>query len=237
MAWLSMLFAIDGSCAISHAQPAIGETIVGRASVIDGDTIDVHGKRIRFNGIDAPETSQFCLDELDKKYRCGVSSANALADFLASSLPVSCTVVDIDRYKRFVGNCYLANGKNVQDFMVSSGHALDWQRYSGGKYKHLQDNAKKDRLGMWKGSFEEPWTWRTNKKFGSMKSSSPSPIISKTATGDCTIKGNINSKGVRIFHVLGQRDYQKTQISEGKGERWFCSLEEALAAGWRPALR
>jgi hypothetical protein len=65
------------------------------------------------------------------------------------------------------------------------------------------------------------------------------PLASATGLNrdGCVIKGNINSKGDRIFHVPGQHDYQRTKISEGKGERWFCSSEEAMAAGWRPAAR
>ncbi|TIX83588.1 MAG: thermonuclease family protein, partial [Mesorhizobium sp.] len=45
--------------------------IAGHASVVDGDTIEIHGERIRFNGVDAPESSQLCLDVKGKKYRCG----------------------------------------------------------------------------------------------------------------------------------------------------------------------
>ena len=51
----------------------------------------------------------------------------------------------------------------------------------------------------------------------------------------CPIKGNISSE--HIYHMPGQRDYCKTVIDESKGERWFCSPEEAEAAGWRAAKR
>ena len=51
--------------------------------------------------------------------------------------------------------------------------------------------------------------------------------------GACVIKGNINSSGERIYHVPGQRYYDKTQIDASKGERWFCTELEAVGAGWR----
>src|SRR6516162_884175 len=51
----------------------------------------------------------------------------------------------------------------------------------------------------------------------------------------CVIKGNISSSGERIYHVPGQRYYDKTVISWSKGERWFCTEQEAVAAGWRKA--
>jgi hypothetical protein len=50
---------------------------------------------------------------------------------------------------------------------------------------------------------------------------------------DCNIKGNVSTQGERIYHVPGQRYYNDTRISASHGERWFCSEEEARAAGWR----
>ncbi|WP_292549969.1 hypothetical protein [Mesorhizobium sp.] len=54
----------------------------------------------------------------------------------------------------------------------------------------------------------------------------------------CNIKGNISyNGGEKIYHVPGQEYYSETRISLLKGERWFCSEEDARAAGWRPARR
>lgn len=55
----------------------------------------------------------------------------------------------------------------------------------------------------------------------------------ETAGSPCLIKGNINRAGAKIFHVPGSPSYDQTQIDESQGERWFCSEEEAIAAGWR----
>jgi hypothetical protein len=54
---------------------------------------------------------------------------------------------------------------------------------------------------------------------------------------NCVIKGNISSSGEQIFHVAGQRFYEQTGINTNKGERWFCSSDEAVKAGWRKACR
>lgn len=54
----------------------------------------------------------------------------------------------------------------------------------------------------------------------------------------CKIKGNISIQSAeRIYHVPGQEDYAATRISIQHGERWFCSEEDAQAAGWRRARR
>ncbi|WP_188394034.1 excalibur calcium-binding domain-containing protein [Mesorhizobium sp. SARCC-RB16n] len=101
------------------------EPIAGVASVIDGDTIEIHGQRIRFNGIDAPESRQYCDDAKGFEYPCGRRSAEALDSFLAASRPVRCTFVDWDRYHRFVGDCRRADGASVAAWMVEHGQALD----------------------------------------------------------------------------------------------------------------
>ncbi len=146
--------------------PQIGEgssgtTVVGRASVIDGDTIQIHGERIRLNGIDAPESSQLCRDGSGKSYRCGAKSAAALSDLLEISSPTRCEFVERDRYGRFVGNCFRADGASVQELLVRSGWAMDWPRHSNGAYASFQAAAKAERIGIWAGEFQPPWEWRT----------------------------------------------------------------------------
>ena len=84
------------------ATDAVAQPLVGIASVIDGDTIEIHGTRIRLNGIDAPESAQPCLDGAGRKYRCGQRSSLALADFLASRQPASCVEVGRDQFRRVV---------------------------------------------------------------------------------------------------------------------------------------
>jgi len=206
------------------------DRLIGRATVIDGDTIEIHGERIRFNGIDAPESAQTCLSAGGREYRCGAASANALAEFLAKSVPASCDFVERDRYGRFVGTCTRADGAGVNEWMVENGHAFDWPRYSGGSYALSQELAERESRGLWQGSFDWPWDWRRGAREATA-ARQPS-----TESG-CVIKGNINSKGERIFHSPGQRDYERTVIHEDRGQRWFCSQEEAIAAGWRPARR
>ena len=76
--------------------------LIGVPSVIDGDTIEIHGQRMRLNGIDARESAQLCLDATGKKYRCGQKASLALADFLEAHRPTSCIEVDRDQFRRMV---------------------------------------------------------------------------------------------------------------------------------------
>lgn len=138
--------------------PALaGAEIVGQASVIDGDTIEIHGQRIRLFGIDAPESRQSCR-KAAVAYRCGATAANSLSDFI-DRRPVSCAQVDRDQYGRVVAVCTVS-GIDLADWLVGHGLALDWPRYSAGRYAAAQERARRALEGLWKGDFEPPWEWR-----------------------------------------------------------------------------
>jgi endonuclease YncB( thermonuclease family) len=212
--------------------------IEGRASVIDGDTIEIHGQRIRFNGIDAPESKQSCQDANARTYACGREAARALDTFLTAAAPTRCSFVEWDQYGRFVGDCRRADGASVQEWLVENGHALDWPRYSNGAYSRHQDRAKNNKFGIWQGEFQAPWEWRlTYQSAGETEVSARGSSVSLTGSAGCKIKGNINARGERIYHLPGQENYGKTRISESRGERWFCNEDEARRSGWRRAKR
>jgi endonuclease YncB( thermonuclease family) len=131
--------------------------ITGVASVVDGDTIEVHGQRIRLHGIDAPEGGQICLDAAGQKWRCGQRAALALQNLIGRR-PVACDERDVDRYGRIVGRC-LVDDLNINEWLVAQGLALAYRRYSG-DYVAAEDEARVAGRGMWAGSFEPPWEWR-----------------------------------------------------------------------------
>jgi endonuclease YncB( thermonuclease family) len=221
-------------CLCLRAEPALtlalGDALTGRASIIDGDTIAIQGERVRLNGVDAPETAQRCKNEKGEAYRCGAVAAEALDRFLAASRPTRCEFVERDRYGRFVGGCYRADGTSVSAYLVRNGFALDYLKYSHGKYAREEAKAKQEKAGLWGGEFTPPWEWRAEQR-------SKGEITGSLPQRDCTIKGNITRKGARIYHRPGQRDYDRTRIIESKGERWFCSEAEAQAAGWTATKR
>lgn len=158
-------------------------TVVGRASVVDGDTLEIQGVRVRLWGVDAVESNQTCLDAQGKVYPCGRRAAFALADFLGQRT-VSCTRRDTDRYGRMVAVCSVADVE-VNRWLVEQGWALAYVQYGGGVYLDSQDRARAGKRGIWQGSFQAPWEYRRNPAnpptAGSPRPQSPSPAPSPSS--------------------------------------------------------
>jgi endonuclease YncB( thermonuclease family) len=108
---------------------ALAQNLVGRASVVDGDTLEIQRVRIRLWGIDAVESSQTCLDASGKPWPCGRRAAFALADFLGQRT-VRCERRDTDRYGRVVAVCYVGNIE-INRWLVEQGWALAYVEYGG----------------------------------------------------------------------------------------------------------
>jgi endonuclease YncB( thermonuclease family) len=134
-----------------------GSEISGVASVVDADTLDVHGERIRLVGVDAPESKQQCRDAGGQFYRCGQVSALALDAWLNSN-PVTCKVEDRDRYSRFLAQCSV-RGTSVQEWLVTNGYAVAYRSYSK-EYIPAEEKAHAAKAGIWAAQFVNPWEWR-----------------------------------------------------------------------------
>ncbi|WP_354201005.1 thermonuclease family protein [Bradyrhizobium sp. JR4.1] len=140
--------------------------LIGQASVIDGDTLEIHGTRIRLWGIDAPESSQLCRGGDSLPYRCGAKAANELDRFIAGR-PVDCEPVSTDRYGRRVAACSVS-GVDLAEWLVREGLAFDWPQYSKGKYDRVQREADRAGRGVWAGSYVVPWLYRACTRQGGM---------------------------------------------------------------------
>lgn len=217
-----------------HALAA--EPITGRASVTDGDTVLIHGTRIRLYGIDAPESAQLCQDAAGKDYRCGQRAALALANRIGEA-PISCEPRDTDRYGRTVAVCRKGT-EDLSAWLVQQGYATAYQRYAR-DYVPAEATARAAKRGLWAGTFDPPQDWRRAKRAGGIETrpemEKPPAVVPTPAQAACAIKGNISRKGDKIYHLPGTRDYDRTVIGTGSGERMFCSEDEAKAAGWRAA--
>jgi len=131
--------------------------------------------------------------------------------------------------------------------LVKNGWALSYVRFSH-DYDADEKAAREAKAGMWQGAFIAPWDWRVrNKKTAILGAVKVPPnahaILQASASGevapspDCTIKGNVNSSGECIYHKPTSRWYAQIKMKISKGTRWFCSVDEAEAAGCRETRR
>ncbi|SOC16876.1 endonuclease YncB(thermonuclease family) [Rhodobacter sp. JA431] len=141
--------------------PAFGGTLTGTASVIDGDTIEIHGTRIRLSAMDAIESRQRCTLPDGSQWNCGKDAAFALADKIGRA-PVSCDVSGTDRYGRAIATCYL-RGEDIGGWMVEHGWAVAYRRY-GTQYVPAENRARVEGRGIWASQFVMPSEWRRGKR-------------------------------------------------------------------------
>ena len=143
--------------------PGIADGVAGTgdtARVIDGDTLDIAGTRIRLHCIDAPESGQVCRIG-SRRWNCGQEATAALRGLIAGQ-PASCATRDRDRYGRDIAVCNVS-GADINAWMVRNGWALAYRRYSMDCVLH-ERWARDGRLGIWKGDFVKPWEWRRGKR-------------------------------------------------------------------------
>lgn len=152
----------------------VPEPLIGRASVVDGDTLEIRGRRVRLWGMDAPEGRQSCTRD-GRAYRCGTEAARHL-DRLINDRPVTCHPQGRpDRYGRMVARCEVTADCEPEDdcrtfrrdlgaWMVADGWALDDPRYSDGEHAEQQWDAEQGRKGLWAGTFVAPRDWRKGRR-------------------------------------------------------------------------
>ena len=146
---LMILLLSGGACA---------DDFVGQASVVDGDTLEIHGTRIRLWGVDAPESSQLCRGEDSVSIAVARRQPTISTPSSRGGRSIVRQLAE-DPYGRTVATCSVG-GADVGEWLVRNGLALDWPQYSKGKYASAQRDAERSGRGMWAGSYVEPWLFR-----------------------------------------------------------------------------
>jgi endonuclease YncB( thermonuclease family) len=227
--------------------PAMAQAadITGVPKIREGDQITIGTSRIRLGAIDAPSVDQLCLNTKGERWTCGVAARDELIKHVENK-PWTCHVDRVDRRGRSVARCEV-DGEDIQKWMVKSGWALAYVRFSH-DYDADEKAAREAKAGMWQGAFIAPWDWRVRNKKTSILGAAKPPdnantILLASASGsvapspDCVIKGNVNHAGECIYHQPTSRWYARIEMKISKGTRWFCSVDEAEAAGCRETKR
>lgn len=218
--------------------PAQANIITGPATVIDGDTLDMTGTRIRLLGIDAPESAQSCTRE-GQNWACGEEATATLREIVATG-SLTCTALGTDVYGRTLAVCETPVF-DVGREMVRRGMAVT-SRDAPADYEAATEIARQMKFGLWLGEFQRPDEWRAANPQAMARlaradgearsqraaSSRPRPERRYTNAFGCAIKGNHSRRGDFIYHLPGQKYYDAT-----RPEALFCTEREAQAAGFR----
>ena len=112
---------------------------------------------IRPSGIDAPELGQRCMQD-GRAWYAGWDAGRWLTEFVAGK-HVSCVLTGEKSYGRRIANCTV-NGKSLQEAIVRAGWAFDYPRFSNGRFKAVEAEARLARRGIHAGQCVKPWDWR-----------------------------------------------------------------------------
>ena len=197
--------------------------LTGRATAISGDLIRVNTQLIRLTGIEAPEPKQPCLRGNGRRWNCG-ASARAALDKLVRGKTVVCTASGEDSDGRTLASCK-ADEADVAETLVRGGHVF---AASGlfASYSSAESQAHSEQLGIWQGESIRPKEWR-DQIWEDAKRNAPE---------GCPIKGYARASD-RIYTMPWSNDYHGAKVRTVKGDRWFCSEDEARAAGFKLSSR
>jgi endonuclease YncB( thermonuclease family) len=192
----------------------------GHAQVVDGDTLEIAGERIRIFGVDAPEYQQTCTTANGERWPCGRNAARELARWLRQR-EVLCTRTDTDVHNRAVARC-TANGEDIGAWLVKSGTARAFTRYTR-DYSDEERDAKQAHRGIWQGPHEAPWTWRAKRH--------PNPKSASVLLDWYPARGDMRFAIRNCSAYISRRQVEKpTVINTANSLNSMRAAAEALAA-------
>jgi endonuclease YncB( thermonuclease family) len=189
----------------------VWKSVEGPAYVKDGDTVVVAGITVRLKGVDAPEPA----DKYGREATVGMQAI--VGNWLR------CGLTGEKTHDREVGYCTNAVDQDIGEAIIKKGLALACECFSDRYVRFEQPDAL---------AHLQRAPYCIKDKVAQNGQAVPL-ITTQTPKPNCLIKGNINAKGEHIYHMPGQRFYDKTVIDESKRERWFCTEGDAIEHGWR----
>jgi endonuclease YncB( thermonuclease family) len=228
------------------AHPSAAATAV----IKDAGTIQLGNTVYRLDGIDAPAIDQVCIDEHADVWSCGIDARDQLTRLIADK-SIHCDDIGVDptAKKRRLGVCKIeGDPTSLSQLLIQKGYALNVGASASGRFQPDEGAAKDNRLGLWKGCFVAPREFRLGKKDGALLGAScPADRdaeirdalfpVDPTMPATCNIKGKYAVRArvtgnIGIYHLQACRSYPGLTHPD----RWFCSEEDAQAAGFRRAF-
>ncbi|MGQ0674391.1 MAG: thermonuclease family protein [Hyphomicrobium sp.] len=203
----------------------VGDTgrLQGPAVALSGDTIRIANRIVRLTGIEAPDLEQDCDRRGSNRWRCGEAARAALARLLRGRR-IDCKPSGMNGSDPIEAACQ-AQDDDISLALVRGGHVFAGSSLFSG-YTSTEETARAEGVGLWAGTPDRPEAYRARKW----------EEARRAAPDGCPIKGQIANRD-RVYVLPWSRNYDRVKVREARGERWFCSEDEAKAAGWRATVR
>jgi endonuclease YncB( thermonuclease family) len=207
------------------AKPAAGSTTVisGRAVAISGDLMRVGGTLVRLSNVEAPDAHQPCHRANGRRWNCASAAKAGLARLIRRRT-VSCTPTGQEDGSAIVAQCHTEK-IDVAAELVRHGYVFAVRSFFG-SLSGEEDAARAAKAGIWQGEILRPQAWRDQEWQDAMHS----------APDGCPIKGYIRASS-KLYALPWSENYDRTKVRTDKGGRWFCSEDDAKAAGFAPSSR
>jgi endonuclease YncB( thermonuclease family) len=227
----------------------VTQSSAATAIVRDGGTLQLGNVTYRLDGVDTPAFDQLCIDEHADVWTCGAEARDQLTKLIGNR-QVRCDDLGADPTykKRRVGVCKIeGETTSLSQMIVRSGFGQNVEASASGRFQADEARAKEDRQGLWKGCFVAPQEFRGGKKDGALlggacRSDRDREIREALFPEDLVMPAGCNIKGkyavrARVTGNLGIYHLQACRSYPGLGnpDRWFCSEDDAQAAGFRRA--
>jgi len=206
-------------------KPTAGSTaaISGRAVAISGDLIRVGGTLVRLSGVEAPDAHQPCHRANGRRWNCASAAKAGLARLIRRRT-VSCTPTGQEGGSAIIAQCH--TGKtDVAAELVRHGYVFAVRSFFG-SLSGEEDAARAAKTGIWQGEILRPQAWRDQQW----------QEATRDAPDGCPIKGYIRASS-KLYALPWSENYDRTKVRTDKGGRWFCSEDDAKAAGFAPPSR
>lgn len=195
--------------------------ITGRASVVSGDALRINGTEIRLAGIESPIANQRCHTSNGRTWNCGWSARSAL-ERIVRRRNVTCAPLETASNGATLANC-TANEADVAEALVRNGHVFAASGFFA-TYGSTEADARAAKVGLWQGDAKRPEEWR-NEIWEEAKRGAPD---------GCPIKGRVRASS-RVYTMPWSDGYDSNRMRTERGDRWFCSEQEAQSAGFKSA--
>ena len=201
--------------------------ITGRAYAVGGDTLRIGRQTVRLDGVEAPDRDQTCLRANNRRWRCGEAARSALSR-LVSGRQVTCDPAGKHDAGHVRASCSVGSD-DLAASLVEGGHVLA-EAGMMARYRSAQAKAQQAKAGLWSGpdTPERPAEWRS-RLWEEARAKAPK---------GCPIKGKVAGRrgdAVKTYHLPWSPTYMRLRVVSARGERWFCSEEDARAAGFASA--